>query len=233
MIDHERAAIEAGTRAGWESWEARLRLSVGRPLPRIAWEDRTERERERASEDFTAGLAAYNAALQEPGGKREASHNGVPDSFWIEPPCGHPPDPVAAWANDGMAVCHCGTYLEPTEGVRIEGAPGLVQQCSECGCHVAVPPRPAPERIPADREVGLCQRCKGEDTLTRTVIGPAPTMRLCTDCRAEHIPAGGERDEKEWRCKCGELNRRMTLYCYWCRATKPAAPGHIPAERDL
>ncbi len=53
-------------------------------------------------------------------------------------------------------------------------------------------PREVRERV--DREAvaaslpageGWCERCKGKAALTRTVIGPPPTMRLCSDCRAE------------------------------------------------
>jgi hypothetical protein len=69
-------------------------------------------------------------------------HNGIPDGYWREVPCGHPPDPVALYTADGHAVCHCGCGLDVEDGHKIEGAPGLVQQCGKCGCHVAVPPRP-------------------------------------------------------------------------------------------
>lgn len=71
----------------------------------------------------------------------EPSHNGIPDSYWREVPCGHPPDPVAIRNAQGTAVCHCGRGLALVgdSGLNIEGAPGEVFHCDKCGCHVAVP----------------------------------------------------------------------------------------------
>lgn len=52
--------------------------------------------------------------------------------------CGHPPDPVAERHGD-LWACHCGSILEPKDGMVIPEAPGPVVHCDKCGCHVAVP----------------------------------------------------------------------------------------------
>lgn len=64
-------------------------------------------------------------------------------------PCRHPPDPVAEWvAYEWLGdpyeypLCHCGRILNEALGHAIEGAPGPVVNCDNCGCHVAIPPRP-------------------------------------------------------------------------------------------
>lgn len=78
------------------------------------------------------------------------SHNGIPDDFWLPVPCGHPPNPVAAWpASGSYPVCHCGTALP--YGDVLPGAPSPegwpTWACSNCGCYVAVPhPPTAPLR---------------------------------------------------------------------------------------
>ncbi len=59
--------------------------------------------------------------------------------------CGHPPDPVAEW-RDGRPWCHCGAVLDRTRGMPMHTppeAPGPLVPCANCGCYVAVPPRPA------------------------------------------------------------------------------------------
>jgi hypothetical protein len=69
------------------------------------------------------------------------THNGIPDDFWRPVPCGHPADPVAAIASDGHAVCHCGSGLDPEQGLpdwKEFGAPGPIVECRKCGCYVAV-----------------------------------------------------------------------------------------------
>lgn len=67
-------------------------------------------------------------------------------SFFLPVPCGHPQDPVARWVDyewlgdrHEVALCHCGRVLDPAGGRSIEGAPGPVVSCDNCGCHVAVP----------------------------------------------------------------------------------------------
>ena len=67
------------------------------------------------------------------------AHNGIPDDFWREVPCGHPPDPVAARVDHGW-TCHCGGGLDPKDAISdgtVEGAPGPIVACGKCGCHVA------------------------------------------------------------------------------------------------
>lgn len=49
--------------------------------------------------------------------------------FWREVPCGHPPDPVAMRTEADLLVCHCG-WIVDEDGL-------LIQQCPNCGCHVA------------------------------------------------------------------------------------------------
>jgi hypothetical protein len=74
--------------------------------------------------------------------------DGIPDDFWREVPCGHPPAPVAALVTDcgGCTgthwVCHCGSTLELFHAVsdgKAEDAPGPIVPCETCGCHVAIP----------------------------------------------------------------------------------------------
>ncbi len=72
----------------------------------------------------------------------EASHNGIPDSYWREVPCGHPPDPIALRSSDGHAFCHCGWGLDVSRalpGIESREAPGPIVNCDKCGCYVAVP----------------------------------------------------------------------------------------------
>lgn len=72
----------------------------------------------------------------------------IPEDYWRELPCGHPPDPVAVRDGEGRPVCHCGWYLDQQKGVGVEGAPGPIVLCSKCGCHVAVPAPESPtERV--------------------------------------------------------------------------------------
>ena len=56
--------------------------------------------------------------------------------------CGHPPDPVALFTPDARPYCHCGWGLDADGGVPVEGAPGPIVHCDQCGCHLAVPVRP-------------------------------------------------------------------------------------------
>lgn len=82
-----------------------------------------------------------------PHSARSERRTGIPDSFWREVPCGHPPDPVAVLITDcgGCTgthwVCHCGTTLDADEAIsdgRAEGAPGPIVPCTNCGCAVAL-----------------------------------------------------------------------------------------------
>lgn len=72
----------------------------------------------------------------------EGQHNGIPDSYWREVPCGHPPDPVAMYNPEGHPVCHCGRGLDSSAALPDTpfGAPGPIVSCDKCGCYVAVPP---------------------------------------------------------------------------------------------
>lgn len=87
-----------------------------------------------------------------------STHNGIPDDFWREVPCGHPPDPVAMWTDDGEPICHCGHGLKDAsvaldpEAAAEAGAPGPVVLCSKCGCHPAIPPKPE-SKAPASTDV--------------------------------------------------------------------------------
>lgn len=75
--------------------------------------------------------------------ERPDEHNGIPDSYWREVPCGHPLDPVALRNKEGDAVCHCGRGLDGVESLPDTpfGAPGPIVPCEKCGCYVAVPVR--------------------------------------------------------------------------------------------
>jgi len=120
----------------------------------------TEAEEEREAD-------AWQIVGEEIGrAKRAEAHNGIPDSYWRDVPCGHPADPVAMWSDDGRAVCHCGWKLDPEDGVEIGGAPGPVVNCSRCGCHVAVQSRAEAVRLPADDEIERTAAQAGLDTST-------------------------------------------------------------------
>jgi hypothetical protein len=76
----------------------------------------------------------------------DLTHGEIPRDFWREIPCGHPPDPVAAFAScagcsAGHWVCHCGWQLNVAEALpeRLPEAPGPIVLCGKCGCYVAVP----------------------------------------------------------------------------------------------
>lgn len=72
----------------------------------------------------------------------------IPEGFWRPVPCGHPNDPVAIWTQVRglnaetihVPLCHCGHALDKRTGHYIEGAPGPVVPCDNCGCATAVPP---------------------------------------------------------------------------------------------
>lgn len=86
----------------------------------------------------------------------EPSRVRPPADFWREVPCGHPPDPVA-WNSPNGPVCHCGTDLDPAQGIDIPEAPGPVVLCQNCGCHVACPAPP---------DSGESESTRGEPRLT-------------------------------------------------------------------
>lgn len=71
-------------------------------------------------------------------------------SFFLPVPCGHPQDPVARWVHVNFIephetpLCHCGRVLNVALGHVVEGAPGPVVACDNCGCGVAIPPAPEP-----------------------------------------------------------------------------------------
>lgn len=67
----------------------------------------------------------------------------IPDDYWREVPCGHPPDPVAMYGSEGKPICHCGCLLEVSHALPApEEAPGPIVNCQKCGCYVAIPPKP-------------------------------------------------------------------------------------------
>lgn len=85
----------------------------------------------------------------------EGQHNGIPDSYWREVPCGHPNDPVAMRAADGRPVCHCGNGLDIERAIDAPyEAPGPVVHCDKCGCYIAIPPGTAP--VSVGDEPGIC-----------------------------------------------------------------------------
>lgn len=60
-----------------------------------------------------------------------------PDDFWREVPCGHPPDPVAAFSDDHW-VCHCGWILDGS--VTLDVIDGhRIKPCGKCGCYPGIP----------------------------------------------------------------------------------------------
>jgi len=88
--------------------------------------------------------AVLHALEQERGATAPGVHDGIPDAFWREVPCGHPSDPVAMWTLDGHPVCHCGCIVDRANGPILETpeAPGPIYACQKCGCAVVVPERP-------------------------------------------------------------------------------------------
>lgn len=81
-----------------------------------------------------------------PDQKPTPRYSPPPRNWWRAVPCNHPPDPVAWWIAPDGPTCHCGQILDPTDGHDdpASAAPGTIVQCGECGCHVAIPPKPAP-----------------------------------------------------------------------------------------
>jgi hypothetical protein len=62
----------------------------------------------------------------------------IPRDFWREVPCGHPPDPVAAF-NGEQWVCHCG-HIVGCDSVSVDEVSGhRIFPCGKCGCYVGVP----------------------------------------------------------------------------------------------
>ncbi len=88
----------------------------------------------------------------------------IPENYWRDIPCGHPPDPVAMYGSEGHPVCHCGCILDPADSAGLPQppeAPGAIVNCQKCGCYVAIPPKPvstqpAPE---SGSEEAWCGEC--------------------------------------------------------------------------
>lgn len=85
----------------------------------------------------------------DPSGEQGEEKRAIPDDYWRKVPCGHPPDPVAMYGDEGKPVCHCGVFLDPaaTGAFPVPSeAPGPIVPCPNCGCYVAIPPATDPSK---------------------------------------------------------------------------------------
>lgn len=87
----------------------------------------------------------HNGSPQPESGSGEEG-KAIPRDYWREVPCGHPADPVAMYSGQGDPVCHCGRILDLADRMAElpPEAPGPIVYCQQCGCYVAIPPKPAP-----------------------------------------------------------------------------------------
>lgn len=147
-------------------------------------------------------------------------HNGIPDDYWREVPCGHPPDPVALWTLDGHAVCHCGTVLNPADLIdgKFEDLPGPIVHCQKCGCYMAIPRRPPVEpereanRLRAGIEFVLADGGMG--------IGRAKQVLRATLASGEGVEGQGHEPTAQ-----AHTNRDCLPDCAYCRRERESGQG--------
>jgi hypothetical protein len=158
-----------------------------------AVEDRPEF---RLSAEHKSGIAKLRAALTEGDPPPE-----IPDDYWRRVPCGHPPDPVAMYGDEGRPVCHCGVLLDPaaTGDFPVPSeAPGPIVPCQACGCYVAIPPPPttgdpagglavySPDHLLARQWRSRAEKAEAEAERLRTVL-PGCLGRLGEELYADDV----------------------------------------------